>query len=273
MIDLALAHTQAIQQQDNLWTAWSFDPSLLIIAWLSYVYFAGLKKYRRKQKHFYATWRIVCFSSGFLTLIIALASPLDHLSSEYFAAHMVQHILIVMLAAPLFLLGLPTYPIISGTQKHFPKTVITLLHFKPYRTLFTFCTKPLIAIIIYLAIFWGWHLPWLYNLALTSELAHYLQHFLFFASGLLIWYSLVDPRGRNFFYLLRLLWILLLTFANSILSALLVFTPEPYYKYFDTAQNSVFDSLNDQKIGGLIMWLVGNMMFLLALVIIFFSIF
>ncbi len=246
----------------NIWLAWNFDPSLILIIVLVYFYFRGLKKYRKN----YSPFNIVFLILGIVFLVLGLCSPINHLADNYFLFHMIQHLLIVMLAAPAILLGAPSTPVISGVNKQFPKIAKGLLRWKSYRSILRFFTKPTIAILVYLAIFWGWHLPFFYDSALQSEKVHYLQHFTFFSSAIFLWWSIIDPRPQKskFFHLLRILWVFLLTIANSALSALIVFTPRAYYQYGQTNKELLLTALNDQKIGGLIMWLVGNMMLIIV---------
>lgn len=261
-------HTH-ISQVTNIWLAWSVDPSLLVIFLFSYSYFRGLKKHRKKKKHAYPSWRVLFFILAVLTLTVALISPLDYLSSFYFSAHMVQHILIVMVAAPFFILALPLLPIISGAQTHFPKLVSKLVRFKTYRWLLNVVSKPLITVIIYLFTFWVWHLPYFYNLALDYESIHYIQHFSYLATALLLWYSLLEFKAKRSFHLLRIFWILLINITNSVFSALIVFNSTSYYNYSEIKELLAIDVITDQKIGGLIMWILGNMMFIIAAAIIF----
>ncbi len=253
--------------------AWTLDPSLLVITVFAYFYFRGLIKYRRKQNHKYPLWRTVCFVAGFFLLVLALCSPIDYLADSYFYFHMIQHLLVVMFSAPLILLGLPILPIVSGTHSHFPKFVGQITRLKIYRSLLAFLSNPKIAIFFYLGNFWLWHLPVFYDLALTYESAHYLQHFLMFISAVFLWYSLAAPIKKKISYFYRLLWLGLLTIANSALSALITFSTQARYNYAATNQGLLLDATSDQKIGGLIMWIVGNMMFLLTLVIILFVFF
>ena len=92
-------------------------------------------------------------------------------------------------------------------------------------------------------------------------------------SAVFLWYSLVAPIKKKFTYFQRLLWLGLLTIANSALSALIIFNTQAKYNYAKINQGLLLDAITDQKIGGLIMWIVGNMMFLMTLVIILFVFF
>ena len=252
---------------------WTLDPSILIMGIFAYFYFRGLIKYRRKQNHKYPLWRAICFVAGFFFLVLALCSPIDYLAESYFYFHMIQHLLVVMFSAPLLLLGLPLLPVISGTHSHFPKFIGWITRLKIYRSLLYLCSNPKIAIFFYLINFWLWHFPLFYDLALSYECVHYLQHFLMFISAVFLWYSLAAPVKKKFAYMGRFLWLALLTITNSALSALITFSSQARYNYAKTNQGLVLDATADQKIGGLIMWIVGNMMFLITLTIILFVFF
>lgn len=266
MFSTSFTHTK-ITPIENIWLAWNFDPSLIFIVIMSYFYFLGQKKYRKN----YSASNSFFFLTGVFFLILALCSPIDYLADDYFLFHMLQHLLIIMLAAPCILLGAPTIPIITGVNKKFPTFAKGLLRWKLYRKTLKFFSKPLVAILFYLITFWLWHLPIFYDIALNSEPIHYLQHLNYFFCALLLWWSIIDPRPQKskFFYLLRIVWIFLLTIANSALSALIVFTPRAYYQYKDLEKELFFSALEDQKVGGLIMWVVGNMMLIIIAIIIF----
>ena len=266
MINIASAHTKSAVIE-NIWLAWNFDYSLIFIAIITYFYFIGQKKYRKN----YSANNCFFFLCGILFLILGLCSPIDYLAENYFLFHMIQHLLIIMLAAPSILLGAPSIPVITGINKKFPVFTKKLLRWKLYRKTLKFLTKPLVAILLYLISFWLWHLPFFYNAALASELIHYFQHFNYFVFALLLWWSIIDPRPQKskFFFLLRILWVFLLTIANSALSAMIVFAPHAYYNYRKLEKTLVLSALDDQKIGGLIMWVGGNMMLIIIAILVF----
>ena len=271
-LNLLYAHSGESNLANPLFV-WTLDPSVVVITIFAYFYFRGLTKYRRKLNHKYPLWRAICFVAGFVFLILALCSPIDYLANSYFYFHMIQHLLVVMFAAPLLLLGLPVLPVVSGAHNYFPKFIGWMTRLKIYRSLLNLLVNPKIAIFFYLINFWLWHFPLFYDLALTYEFVHYLQHFLMFMSAVFLWYSLVAPIKKKFTYFQRLLWLGLLTIANSALSALIIFNTQAKYNYAKINQGLLLDAITDQKIGGLIMWIVGNMMFLMTLVIILFVFF
>lgn len=266
MIPIVYAHTEKLVAK-NIWLAWNFDLSLVFIAIVAYFYFLGQKKYKKN----YSFGNILFFLFGVFFLILGLCSPIDYLAQYYFLFHMIQHLLIIMFAAPAILLGAPTVPVIIGVNKQFPKFAKRLLRWNTYRKTLRFFSQPVVAILLYLGIFWGWHLPVFYNAALDSELIHYFQHFTYFVCALLLWWSIIDPRPQKskFFHLLRILWVFLLTIANSALSALIIFTPRAYYKYTEINEELFLSAIDDQKVGGLIMWVAGNMMLLIIAIAIF----
>ena len=268
MIAQLYAHGE--QQVTNIWTSWSLDPSVLVFLCLSFFYVRGVKKYIHKKNSPYSFWRLLCFAGSFVTLIIALTSPIDYLAGRYFSAHMVQHLLVIMITAPLFLLSIPFLPMVHGLYKTLPPS-IHWIKWKPYRKTISFLTHPLVSVIVFIVVYWMWHFPYFYNLALQNTIIHYLQHFSFFIIGIIIWWSLIDPLPfrASLHFLARALWITFITIQNSILSALFVFSKNHFYAY-QIEQNNIFNLREDQIIGGLIMWLSVSMMMITTIGIIFY---
>ena len=122
LINVMIPNLYAHSGESNLANplfVWTLDPSVVVITIFAYFYFRGLTKYRRKLNHKYPLWRAICFVAGFVFLILALCSPIDYLANSYFYFHMIQHLLVVMFAAPLLLLGLPVLPVVSGACHYY----------------------------------------------------------------------------------------------------------------------------------------------------------
>lgn len=207
--------------------------------------------------------RVIAFLLGMLTMLLALISPLADLSDYYlFSAHMVEHLLVTLIAPPLMLIGLPGW-LIRPPFRRWP----VLLRIG--RVL----TTPLLAFAIFNVIFIGYHLPRFYDLALASEYAHAFFHVAFTATALLTWWPLLSPLDElpPLSPPAQLIYLFAQTLPGQVLGALLTFTGRPLYAWYVTAPR-VWDNLTpraDQQLGGLIMWVIGGTYLLAVFVFVF----
>ena len=204
--------------------------------------------------------RHLLFLSGWLVLSVALLPPVDSLSSQLFSAHMVQHELMILLAAPLLIFSQPAALLIGGMPNLLRKTFIWILRRKKTVMLKRFLILPLVAWLIHAVALWAWHVPGLFQASLRSDLVHTLQHVSFFASALLFWWACSANRYRE----ASVAVYLFTTAAHaSLLGALLTFSNIVWYPlYLDTAPAWGLTALQDQQLGGLIMWIPGGLVFL-----------
>jgi putative membrane protein len=174
--------------------------------------------------------RVAAFSAGWLALVVALLSPLDHHVAESFSLHMIQHELLMIAAPPLLILGRP-YAALAATLPPAALRVAAL----PLRV------PPLAALLLHAAALWVWHVPRLFDAALASDAVHAAQHASFFFTALLFWWA-VFRRVRTG---IALLYILVTMIHAGALAALLTFAPAPLY---------ALTAHGEQQLGGLIMW-------------------
>jgi len=180
------------------------------------------------------------FALGWLALAVSVASPLERAVAESFALHMGQHELLMVVAPPLLILGHP-YAALGAVA---PRAALRLAAW-PLRI------SPLAAWLLHAAALWVWHVPRLFDAALTSSWVHAAQHASFFFSALLFWWT-VFRRVHTGMAVMLVLTTLIHTGA---LAALLTFAPHPFYR--DTG-------LVEQQLGGLIMWVPAGYAMLLA---------
>jgi len=255
--DPASAHTAGADQSYSILAA---DPySLLLIIILAVLYLRGMSFLRSKKS--VSRGRHLLFFAGWLVLSAALLPPIDSLSSELFSAHMVQHELMILLAAPLLVFSRPAALLIRGMPDFLRKKFIWVLRRKSTVILRRFVMMPTVAWLIHAVALWGWHLPELFLASLRSELVHTLQHGSFFASALLFWWACCANRYRE----VGVAVFLFTTAAHaSLLGALLTFSNTVWYPhYVDTAPVWGLSALQDQQLGGLIMWVPGGLVFLM----------
>jgi len=219
-------------------------------------------------------WRTGLFLLGLAALLAALGPPIDGLAQRLFSVHMVQHMLLTV-AAPLLMLGAPVRPILRGLPRLARATVVRpLARSRPIREALHFLRHPLIAGALYVGGLYAWHLPALYDAALANQGIHVAEHAWFFASALLFWSVVIDPapfRG-TLGYAARLPYLLVMGAAqNTVLGGLLSFSTRLLYgAYARTPERFGLDPVTDQRIGGAVMWVIGDFVFLAAASISFF---
>jgi cytochrome c oxidase assembly factor CtaG len=229
----------------DVWTHWNLDPMILIALLLPlYLYQRGTATYR------IARWRTGMFVAGMGTLAVALLSPLDSISHALFSGHMTQHLLLILVAAPLLVLSQPLAPILRGLPIGWGKGLGGKFH--RILPLESQLTHPLTALILHLAALWVWHLPGLYSAALDNPLIHALEHNTFFITALLFWTSL----RRTSDYGGRLLSAFSLMMGSGLLGALLTFSRSPWYNdHIQTLGAWGLTPLSDQQLAGVVMWI------------------
>ena len=256
----ASAHTGEPLEPDDLWPAWKFDPGVVIPLLLSAVLYAS-----GSRKHFGMTlFQRACFWSGWLSLVIALISPLHPVGEVLFSAHMVQHEILMLVSAPLLVLSQPLVTFLWAIPMNWRKALAHWAKTNPVKASWTFLTDPFTAWGLHAVAIWTWHVPYMFELTLKSELAHTVQHLSFFLSGLLFWWALFHAHGRRA-YGGGVLYVFTTAIHTGILGALLTFSPRIWYtSYSTTTQAWGLTPLEDQQIGGLVMWVPASLIYLAA---------
>jgi cytochrome c oxidase assembly factor CtaG len=214
-------------------------------------------------------WRTTLFFLGLATLVLALASGIEIVAGDVFSIHMIQHMLLTTVAAPLLMLGAPIRPILRGLPTAVRRTVVRpIAGSHAVRALMHLLRHPLVAVGIYVGGLYLWHWPALYDAAVENPALHGLEHAHFLIGALLFWSVVIDPEPfkGTLPYAARIVYVLLAGAAqNTLLGGLLSFSSRVYYThYIDTSARLGFDALTDQRIGGAIMWVPGDAIFLIA---------
>ena len=227
----------------------------------------GVARMRRR----WPIWRTAVFLLGLAALLAALASPIDTYASVSFAVHMVQHMLLTVVAAPLLTLGAPIRPLLRGVPAWFRAAVVRpLARARTVRALIHLLRQPLVAAALYVGGLYAWHLPNLYDAALLDARVHVVEHAWFFLSALIFWSVVIDPAPfrATLGYGARLPYLLVLGAAqNTVLGGILSFSSRLLYTaYAGISDTTIFDMdrVTDQRVGGAIMWVVGDFVFLAA---------
>jgi putative membrane protein len=220
-------------------------------------------------------WRTAVFLLGLTALLAALASPVDTYASVSFAVHMVQHMLLTVVAAPLLMLGAPIRPLLRGVPAWVRAAVVRpLARAHAVRAFVHLIRQPLVAAALYVGGLYAWHLPNLYDAALLDARVHVVEHAWFSLSALVFWSVVIDPEPfrATLGYGARLPYLLVLGAAqNTVLGGILSFSSRLLYTAYE-ADATIFDMdrLTDQRVGGAIMWVVGDFVFLAAASVAFF---
>lgn len=257
---VALAHEGGPLQPDDLWTAREFDPGVVIPLLLSAWLYARGARTSRGVSHA----RQACFWSGLAVLVIALISPLHPLGEVLFSAHMAQHEILMLVAAPLLVCSRPLTPFLWGLPPAWRRGAGQWSKRPAVQHTWQAITAPFTAWWIHAVALWAWHAPSLFQATLRSEWVHSAQHLSFFLSALLFWWSLFYTRtrmgrGQSVFYVFTT------AMHTSILGALLTFAPIVFYPAYNaTAPLWGLTPLQDQQIGGLIMWVPAGVVYLVV---------
>ena len=200
--------------------------------------------------------------------MIALDSPLHELGEQLFWVHMTQHEILMLISAPLLVLGRPLIAFLWALPPAWRETAAKLGRSRIFKKGWTFASAPLSAWLVSALALWIWHIPWLFDQTLRSDWIHAAQHTTFLVTALIFWWPVVN-RTPALGYGGGLVYIFTTILHTSVLGALLTFAPRPWYSsYVMTAPSVASYALEDQQIGGLIMWIpAGTLLLIVALVL------
>jgi putative membrane protein len=233
----------------------------------AFVYALGVSRLWRRagRGRGIATAHVARFAIGWLILCVALMPPLDGMGERSFAAHMVQHELLMAIAAPLLVLGRPLEAWAWALAPAWRSHVRALTHSNWFAAAWHAITQPLAAWMLHAIAVWAWHVPALFEAALASTAVHILQHTSFLGTALLFWWSVFDRRPRNTGG--AALASLFTTMGHTgALGALLTFGARLWYRSYAGAFG--LTALEDQQLGGLIMWGPASLAYLAAALVI-----
>ncbi len=244
--------------------AWTFEPSIVLgLLGLALAYTLALTRMGWSA----SPAQILAFGAGLLTLALALLSPLDTFADQIlFSAHMLQHLLLLLVVPLFLLLGLPDAAFARSLQAPLLRIVLKLL------------APPLPAFLLSLLILWLWHVPTFYEAALRDETLHACEHLCFLASAALFWWPIVRPSTYPWSMpeLVQLLYLFGAAVSSTMLAALITFSADVLYPSytaigpFAVARDSLgLTPLTDQQAGGLMMWIGGGLWYFGACGVVF----
>jgi len=243
--------------------AWSLHPSVLIgTGILGALYFYGIGPLRRRRGHPPASPRqVLSFSAALLVLVGSLNGPLHDLSDYYlFSVHMVQHLVLTLVFPPLLLAGIPGWLLRPLLDQPGLGRVVQLL------------TRPWVAAVLFSASIAVWHLRPFYDLMMRSHEVHITTHLMFMVTATLMWWPVMSPLPELRLPTgLSMLYLFLVGIPMQIVAALITFADEVLYPWYVIAPRTWgLSPLDDQQLGGLIMWIPGNLYLFAAIGVLFF---
>jgi len=270
---LVLAHKGELSSPQGWWTTWSWEPGVILSLVLSgWLYGRGVRLLWSVSSlgHGLRRWEVLAFAGGWLSLWVALVSPLHALGQVLFSVHMTQHEVLMLVAAPLLVLGRPLIAFMWGLPLAWRRTMAHWSKGTGVQAGWHIVTTPLIAWLLHAAALWVWHAPVLFQATLASEFVHTLQHCSFLFSALLFWWALIHGRHRLMRYGAAVLYVFTTSIHSGALGALLTFASTLWYPaYQKTTAWWGLTPLEDQQLGGLIMWVPAGVVYLIAGLILF----
>ena len=251
-----------------VFSSWEFNPWVVIpIVAFGVLYTRGWLQLHRRTPDRFGFSQLSAFFAGLIAVVCALCSPLDAFAGWLLTVHMIQHLLLMMVAPPLILWGAPYLPLLSGLPRYFAiNGVGPFLSSTVLRKVASFVSHPAFCWSAFISINVAWHLPAMYELALRSPSWHRLEHFSFLSTALLFWWPIIQPHpwvARTPRWLI-VPYLFLADFQNTALSAFLVFCDRVVYPTYETVPRITgLTALEDQAAAGAMMWVAGSVFFLI----------
>ena len=265
----ALAHGGAPHASAD----WEWDGFIVVPLALSAVlYVMGTRRLWRRAGwgRGIQTWQAASFAAGWLTLFGALCSPLHWLGEHLFTAHMIEHELLMAVAAPLLAVSRPLGALMHALPREMGRILTAGARSRTVRSIWRCLINPTFATVLHAIALWLWHAPVLFDATVTNELLHRLQHVSFLFSALIFWWALIRrPRAD---YGMGAIHVFATMVHMSLLGALLTLAPHLLYRA-QTASAPEFGlmPMQDQQLGGLVMWIpAGTIYAAIAMAMLFF---
>jgi cytochrome c oxidase assembly factor CtaG len=258
---------------ESLWSRWSFDPVVVAALLLSAaLYLRGVRALWRAsgKGRGIRRWEAGSFGAGWMGLFIALLSPLHPLGEVLFSAHMSQHEVLMLVAAPLLVLGRPLIPFLWGLPIRWRRHAGAFTKRPVIQRIWRVVSSPFGAWAIHALALWIWHAPILFQATLDNDFVHSLQHTSFLFSALLFCWSLLNGPERRMSYGTGIISVFTTAVHSSILGALLTVSQTIWYPAY-AGGTSIWGltPLEDQQLGGLIMWVPAGTVYLVAGLLLF----
>jgi putative copper resistance protein D len=248
---------------------WRFDPLVVLgIGVTAVAYLWAVRAVNRAHpRNPHPRSRTWCFLAGLAAIGLALSSPIEAYEGALFSVHMIQHLLLMLVAPPLLLAGGPITLTLRAARPSVRGRLLWVLH-SPVLKAISF---PVVTWVLFAAVNWGWHFSTLYDEALENQLLHYVQHATFLGAALLFWWPVigVDPGPWRMPYPARLFYLFLALPQNSFLGVALLSAGTVLYPHYVTNVRGWGPTpLEDQQLGGILMWVAGDIAFLIGMAVV-----
>jgi putative membrane protein len=208
-------------------------------------------------------WRVGAFLAGCATAAIALLSILDRWSDILFSAHMAQHELLMLVAAPLMVAGRPFIASLWALAPEGRSAIASAMRAGWLAKSWEIATGPLTVLLLHAFVLWAWHVPAMFEAALHDETIHVIQHLGFFLTAALFWWALIHGRYGRLGYGVAVLYVFATAMHTQILGALLTFGTRDWYPTHQARTLAAgLNPLADQQLAGIVMWIPFGVVFL-----------
>ena len=268
---VARAHPGFAPEPHDLWRAWPASPGVVAGLVVAAVWYAlGVRRAwaRAGVGRGIARWRAWAYAAGLATLALALVTPLDAVADALFTAHMGQHLLLILVAAPLLAAGLPALAMLWALPAGARRRVGRAWARRPVlRGGVALLVAPGVAVTLHLASVFFWHAPGPYDWALRRPAVHALEHVTLLGAAALFWWPVVRPAAgaaaRRFGDGARLLYVTAAGVPMGLLGAALTFAVRPWYAgHYGTTAAWGLTPLEDQQLAGVVMWVPAGLVYL-----------
>ncbi len=253
---------------------WSFDPPLVLVIDLAVLYVVGARRtFTPARKRSAQRVRTACFFASLLVLAIALASPIERISEQLFWVHMIQHVLLIVVAAPLFVLSAPWIRLWRclplDTRRWLARGAAHGQRTAPLRALARTVGRPVPSFVAFSVVLLGWHVPALFDATLRSTTLHAFEHTLFFLTAVLFWKQVIpsSPLRIRLSSPERVIYLIGGMIVSWALAVALAAAPNPLYSYYAHlgSRPGGISALADQQLAAGVMWVPGSITFLIVL--------
>jgi putative membrane protein len=254
---------------ENWWTAWSFSLDLMLpMALVVWIYTRGALRRRARSARVASGLEPSFFALGLLALFLSLESPIDPLGERSYTMHQVQHLLLRSLAPLLLFLPSPQATFVAGLPSRVRRLFARMSRVLFVRVFFGVLTHPVSVTVLFIVSGYVWQYPSYFEAALLDDGLHYLMHVTMLAAGVLFWWRIFDDRPSSTPHGGRIVMLLSATAANVALGAYLTLKEGVLYPVYDELGRLWLGGEYDELLGGIILWIPGSNMALLALLVI-----
>ena len=247
---------------------WTFDPSVaipLLLVGAGYLWCYRQVNRMHPTNHV-PRIRPVMFLAGLAVIEIALQSIIERYDTTLFSVHMVQHVLLTLVAAPLLVLGAPITLILRVARPE-PRRrfLLPILHSRAVRVL----AFPVVSWLLFAGVMWGTHFSPIFDQSLREPIVHQLEHVVYLTAGLLFWWPAIalDPGPWRMAHPVRAMYLFLKMPQNTFLALAIYSASTPLYAHYASLGLSWGPSaLVDQQIAGGLMWIIGDIVFIASIV-------